>query len=235
MLQMPKSLLLRGAAEVLIIATGIILAISAEAWWQDRNDRQLEARHLNALHDDLIASLALIDDVEEDQELQVGYLLSLLRSDVANVRPEELRLWLDDGVFDIWTYRPQLAALEDLESSGQMRLIRNAALRRSLASLRQKIDRYNGVQEDMVASQQALIDRYLVDNVNLVGVLVKEAGDNGAAVITTETLQSLAFRSRVAFKLGLRQLVRTALADVRHEFEGTLALIDIELATNPVR
>jgi hypothetical protein len=232
--QKPKSLLIRGAAEVLIIATGIILAISAESWWQDRGDRLLESRHLAALHDDLVASLALIYEVEADQEAQLNYLSLLLRSDVTDARPEELRLWLDDGVFDIWTYRPQLAALEDLESSGQMRLIRNAEIRRALAALRQKVDRFDGVQDDMIASQQALIDQYLVDNVNLVGVLV-ETEDDRAPLIATETLQSQPFRSRVAFKLGLRRLVGNSLREMRQEFERSLDLLELELDAQSAR
>lgn len=232
--QMPKSLLFRGAAEVLIIATGIILAISAESWWQDRRDRLLECRHLAALHDDLVASLTLIDEVEEAQDAQSNYLSLLLQSDAADARPQELRLWLVDGVFNIETYRPQLAALEDLESSGQMQIIRNAEIRRSLATLRQKMDRYDGLQDDMIASQQALIDQYMVDNLDLVGILA-ETGDSGVMPIITETLQSRAFRSRVAFKLGLREMVAYALRQLRSEFERSLVLIDTELEANSGR
>jgi hypothetical protein len=232
--QTPKSLLLRGAAEVLIIAAGIILAISAESWWQDRGDRLLESRHLAALQDDLVASLALIDEVKEAQDAQASYLSLLLQSDAADARPQELRLWLVDGVFSIATYRPQVAALEDLESSGQMQIIRNAEIRRSLASLRQKMDRYDGIQDDMIASQQALIDQYLVNNLDLVNILA-ETGDSGVTPVIPETLQSRAFRSRVAFKLGLRQLVASALRELRSEFERSLVLIDTQLDADPGR
>ena len=226
--QMPKSLLFRGVAEVLIIATGIILAISAETWWEERGDRQAETLHLLALREDFQKSLVLIGEAEEEQAMQISYLESLLGTEVAEASQEDLRRWLFGGVFNIWVYRPQVAALTDLESSGDIQLIQSAELRRALAGLRHTILAHASRQQDFVESQHALIDQYIVDHLDLVDILV-QPGDGESHPIDPELLHSQAFRSRMAFKLGLRSIVAESLHDLRLAFEHCLDLIAGEL------
>ena len=214
-------------AEVVAIVFGILLAFAIDAWWQDRADRQVEAQYLRALRDDLDASLSLLDEADASQQLQIEYLESLLRIDEIDPEPEDVRLWLREGVFVIGTYQPQLSSLRDLESSGQSQLIRDLALRSALASVAQTVDRLRNVQDDIIESQQSLLDPYLVENFDLVAVLGSESGatvDEDSSI-----LESQAFRSRVAFKLDLRGFIGNTMQDLRRDFDESLTLIDRRL------
>ena len=217
----------RLVAEVVAIVFGILLAFAIDAWWQDRADRQVEAQYLRALRDDLDASLSLLDEADASQQLQIEYLESLLRIDEIDPEPEDVRLWLREGVFVIGTYQPQLSSLRDLESSGQSQLIRDLALRSALASVAQTVDRLRNVQDDIIESQQSLLDPYLVENFDLVAVLGSESGatvDEDSSI-----LESQAFRSRVAFKLDLRGFIGNTMQDLRRDFDESLTLIDRRL------
>ncbi|MDX1482832.1 MAG: hypothetical protein R3315_14195, partial [Woeseiaceae bacterium] len=127
----------RIVVEATAIVASILIAFAIDAWWQDRTDRKVELNYLQALQDDLQVSLELLTRDEAVQQRQIDYLESLL-STIGDTRySDELRLWIDDGLFDVGTYQPQISSLRDLESSGQSRIIRSPRIRRALASARQ--------------------------------------------------------------------------------------------------
>ena len=150
--------------EATAIVASILLAFAIEAWWQNRTDRFVEAQYLQAMRADLLRSLELLDENEATQRRQVGYLESLLLTNGDTPYSDELRRWLDDGLFNVGTYKPQISALHELESSGQTQIIQNQDLRRALASVRQRMNGLENVQSDFQLSQQMLIDPFLVDN-----------------------------------------------------------------------
>ena len=83
---------------------------------------------------------------------------------------------------------------------------------------------------DPKSRQQALMDQYIVDYLDLVDILV-EPGDDGSMPIDPGVLRSQPCRSRMAFKLGLRRIVSDSVQELSSAFENSLALIDRELAT----
>ena len=157
----------RLTAEGGAIVASILIAFAIDAWWQDRTERIIEVQYLQAIHEDLLNSLDLLDEDEAVQQRQVGYLESLLLTDSDTSYSDELRRWIDDGLFNVGTYQPQSSALRDLESSGQSQVIRNPDIRRILASVRQRMDGLEIAQRDFQLAQQTLIDPFLVDNFNL--------------------------------------------------------------------
>ena len=78
MVRSPNKLIARWAAEILVIALGIILAISAESLWQDRSNRQEEVKYLIALSEDFSESLELLEDRVSRQDDSTKACLSLL-------------------------------------------------------------------------------------------------------------------------------------------------------------
>ena len=48
-------------AERVVIVAGILIALSAESWWEDHQDGQRETEYLEAFHGDLEATLAVRD------------------------------------------------------------------------------------------------------------------------------------------------------------------------------
>ncbi len=146
MLKYPNKLLATWAAEALAIALGVFLGITAESLWQERNDRHEEIQYLVALRDDFVQSLRLLDAVEKIQNEQIQYLQFLVQGKAELAEPRQVREWIRIGLYYTSTYRPQLSALRDLESSGKMQLIQGANLRRALATLNQAIDVLESLQ-----------------------------------------------------------------------------------------
>tara|TARA_R110002049_G_scaffold304386_1_gene499525 strand:+ start:84 stop:782 length:699 start_codon:yes stop_codon:yes gene_type:complete len=214
--------------EATAIVASILLAFAIDAWWQNRTERIVETQYLQALRADLHRSLQLLDEIEAQQRLQVGYLESLLLTNGDNAFSDELRRWIDDGLFNVGTYKPQISALRDLESSGQTQIIQNQDLRRVLASIRQRMDGLETVQRDFQQSQQMLIDTYLVDNFNLSALMPNPTTSNEPDLSMLGTSD---FQSRVAFKITLRGHVSQSQHEVRAAFNEALELIDTELDT----
>ena len=214
--------------EATAIVASILLAFAIDAWWQNRTERIVETQYLQALREDLHRSLQLLDEIEAQQRLQVGYLESLLLTNGDNPYSDELRRWIDEGLFNVGTYKPQISALRDLESSGQTQIIQNQDLRRVLASIRQRMDGLETVQRDFQQSQQMLIDPYLVDNFDLSTLLPNPTTSNEPDLSMLGTSN---FQSRVAFKITLRGHVSQSQHEVRAAFTEALELIDTELDT----
>lgn len=212
--------------EAAAIVASILIAFAIDAWWQDRTERIVEVQYLQALREDLLSSLELLDEQEAAQQRQVGYLESLLLTNSDTPYSEALRIWIEDGMWNIGTYEPRLSALQDLESSGQTQIIENQDIRRALASLRQKINALVTSQRDFQTSQQNLIDPFLVDNFNLSRLILDQTSIDEADL---SALGSDEFQSRVAFKIGLRGAVSGRQSEVRQVFIETLGLIEDEL------
>lgn len=218
----------RLTAEGGAIVASILIAFAIDAWWQDRTERIIEVQYLQAIQEDLLSSLELLDEDEAAQQRQVGYLESLLLTDSDTPYSDELRRWVDDGLFNVGTYQPQSSALRDLESSGQSQVIRNPDIRRVLASARQRMDSLEIAQRDFQLAQQTLIDPFLVDNFNLSHLMLDRAANNETNLSMLGTSE---FQSRIAFKISLRGEVGESQSEVREAFEEALELIETELQT----
>lgn len=233
MLIFPNKEFVKWAAEALVIALGVFLGITAESLWQEQNDRRQEIQHLIALREDFNESLKLLDEVEESQKLQVQYLQLLLQENAETADPIKVREWIRVGLYNLSRYEPQLSALQDLESSGQVQLIRDAAIRRGLAKLQQQIGLFQRRETDIFEFQQQLIDPYLVSNFDLTAILdigeLSIVGKESPAVIDSSKLETAELRSAIAFKLSIRRLLRDDQAEIRAQIERVLALIQKQL------
>lgn len=174
----------------------------------------------------MIASLQLMDEDEAAERQQIAYLKSLLTADGETPDAADIRLWIEDGLFNVGAYEVQLSSLHDLESSGQTRIIQDVALRRSLASLSTKLESLERIQADFLLSQQLLIDPFLVDNFDLADALQVNDSDFDPDLPVLGTRE---FRSRVAFKLSLREIGGRAQQEVKAGFEDVLTLIEARL------
>jgi hypothetical protein len=212
--------------EATAIVASILVAFAIDAWWQDRKERVIEVQYLHALSEDFVRSIELLDEIEAVQQQQVAYLESLILVTTETPYSDELRRWIDDGLWNIGTYQPQLSALQDLESSGQTQIIKNPEIRRSLASVRQRLDSLETGQRDLLVSQQTLIDPFLVDNLNLSELMLDRAPDpdTDLSVLGTDR-----FQSRAAFKISLRGEISDLQSQLRQTFVDTLILIEDEL------
>jgi hypothetical protein len=212
--------------EALAIVASILLAFAIDAWWQDRNDSAIELQYLEAVREDLVRSVELLDSTESLQRTQVDYLHALLETTPDTPLSDELREWIYEALFSIRSYQPQLSALDELESSGQSELIRSPEVRRAMAVVRQRIDAMENGQQDLQQTQQGFIDPFLVDNFNLADLMPDLEGNDTTDLSALGTSE---LNSRIAFKLALRSNISRTQDDLREAYADALALIEAEL------
>ena len=130
-----KSMAGTAIAEIAIIIVGVLLAFQVESWRADRDSREQEAAQLRALHADFVQPSSRLRRVISLQERVVDAQSRLLRiAYQIEPRPAE------DELIQVVTYaqsfhrlKAVMGAYRSLVSSGDMRLLRNADLRASLA------------------------------------------------------------------------------------------------------
>jgi len=121
--------------ELLVVIVGLVAAFQVDRWWEDRASRRSEAEYISRL----------VADLEEDvPALEFAVSLAQVRLDFADHLAEVVEdpsralerptYFLAAVVQAAYTYTPSLAShtFEDLRSTGNFKLIRDADIRREL-------------------------------------------------------------------------------------------------------
>ena len=227
-------LLARLGAELLIVILGVLIALSADAWLQARNERSDEARHLQALREDFSESLSLLGTWREERETISSALLSLLERDLAEVASDSVGRWIYQGLWNIGTYEPPVTAIRDLETSGELRLL-SPEIRRGISEFNRSLGHLEKAEADFMTSQQGLVDPYLVAALNLAPVLAVSdsllISERLPLRAAWETLATSEARSLMAFKLSLAKIGAGRRERLAEQLEALVTLIDDRLAT----
>jgi hypothetical protein len=120
--------------EIAIVTIGILLAFSLEAWWDNRATAEREQAHLRALESDLLKNIAALKEQIEGEESVMSSstaLLARIREPRSGGKASLEELF--NQVFSSGRFEPVLGAYEALVNSGGLTLIRDEALRASLA------------------------------------------------------------------------------------------------------
>lgn len=223
----------RWGLEILVIALGIILAISAESLWQEHLNRQEEIQHLIALADDFEGTLSLLEERVSKQNNSSEALRRLLQGAADSAAPVQVRAWIRDGLFGGYYFEPQLSALQDLVQSGKMELLQVAELRRALAELLQKAGHFEIFLSSYIRTQENLIDSYLVSHFDLALSLnlgdAFEVAKNTPLEFDPSIFESIELRSRIAIKLSLRRSMQNHQAEIKAQLEAILEMIRSQL------
>ena len=163
--------LFRASGEFAVIVVGVLVALALEGWWQAREDRLRESAYLESI-------VAELDSYVEEMER------SLLNHTSAHSRLEKARGLLENGrhadnadefIADLVaasTWFPVMgvstAVFDDLVSTGNIRLIRNDALRTSIieaySTVQVNMERLTRAEESIRPGLSALLSRYLPPN-----------------------------------------------------------------------
>ncbi|HMA11750.1 MAG TPA: hypothetical protein VKO83_07665 [Steroidobacteraceae bacterium] len=122
-------------AEFLVVVAGILVAMSLNAWYQGRIDSRSEREYLTLLGRDLAAMIQYLDETVAFEELQTRDALLLYRALSAPRLPVDTRP-LSTAVGHLGERRTLLlksSTYDDLVSTGNFHLIRNAGLRDRIA------------------------------------------------------------------------------------------------------
>ncbi len=133
--------------ELIVVVVGILLALGVDTWWDSRAEEDLKREYLRSLHDSLQQDLAFMDDrilPEIELRIETSEHLKQVTPDTVPVTLEDQRDFVMDinraGYFAV--FRPQRSVIDDLVATGNLRLIDDAALRRSLLDYYERADNW---------------------------------------------------------------------------------------------
>lgn len=131
--------------ELFVIVAGILVALSIDEWRSDMADNRLEREYLEAIRADLASDLDELELIRSEIKARREAAEILIAIDETNM-PRTVAGQVD-FVYQIHragmlrTFSPSRASIEDLTSTGNLKLIRDRELRKAL------IDYYNQVED----------------------------------------------------------------------------------------
>jgi hypothetical protein len=147
------------ALELFLIVTGILIALTVSNWMEDRRDARLERQYLEQLTHDLDRDLVVLDEAqnfEQKQTENAALVYRALRN--GTVAPDQ-REAVAQALGELTarrTLRLGRATYTDLLSTGNLRLIRNAALRDRIVRLYETNERTQMIRD---RNNQEYVDR----------------------------------------------------------------------------
>lgn len=129
----------RIAVEFLTIVAGVLVALAAQSWYEDRRERGMESGYLQGLVATVAADLESIELSQElvktEKQPGIAYLHSVIDGSVAEPDPRQLISALEGSASMGWTIPPRVTSVYDeLVSTGRLMLIQERQLLSAVGS-----------------------------------------------------------------------------------------------------
>ncbi|MCA0932436.1 hypothetical protein LCM02_08235 [Lutimonas saemankumensis] len=139
--------------EIVLVVIGILIALQINNWNEQRKERELEKRLLFNLKQEFEENLNTINSVISKRQIQLN---GLRRFDSLIMDPRFLVKYSEiDSLIGLSRYipnfEPKTGVLENIISSGQLSIIQNGSLRKSLSN-------WTGELDDLRRKEDALQD-----------------------------------------------------------------------------
>jgi hypothetical protein len=162
-----RELLGRLGAELVVIVLGITIALWADAWVAERQDRAIEAMRLAALQENITRTLSELRLARDAAAGGASALRELVVSQAPDRPNGETRELLSYALFYGADFRPELNVYDDLKSSGELSLLSDTALRQTLATMDARLEIVQLAQDDLASVQQLNVDSYMIQHLDL--------------------------------------------------------------------
>lgn len=214
---------LRLVAEFAIVVLGVTVALWADGRVTEQHQRETEAARLAALDDNLRSTLTGLRQEQESAEGAARALRRLVSIGPEELTGEELHEALLYGFLYVPTFQPELNVYEDLKNSGELALLTEPKLRRSLAVMDARLQALRAAQADIETVQQLNLDAYLLARVDLRSIMGDFLDLDGVDPSEADLsfARTLEFRNLAIFKLDL--IVQ--IAKEFEEAEGALTAV----------
>jgi hypothetical protein len=130
--------------EFAVIAAGALAALAAQAWWQGRQDRDRERDYLRHLLADTRENARRIDGLitDDSSSQQTVRRVASFLYDAAPPPPRDTLVgwFLDGGFFSSSAFYPITDTYTTLLATGDLRLVRDEALRSELVAYAARMD-----------------------------------------------------------------------------------------------
>lgn len=145
------------ALEIVVVIAGILIAFQIDRWAEDRRDREQEYNYLVRLKEDLQIEMESMDSALGYSESRIADVLLLeeviANTSVASNQPSAVATAVETAT---WRSFPQINSFvySELQSTGNLGLIRSDSLRRDLASHYSSIRHHERVGLDLNIQHQ---------------------------------------------------------------------------------
>jgi hypothetical protein len=132
----------RIVVEAAAIVVSILLAFAIDAWWAEKQEREVEHAALRALHGDFVASreqMALVLQSLERARLDFARFQAATSAELIEVDPDAIRPILS-GLVKNHTFDPVTATLDALVNDGRLGLISDPQILRQLSKWQRELD-----------------------------------------------------------------------------------------------
>jgi hypothetical protein len=153
------SAVLRGIGELVIIVFGVLIALWADQWWAEFQDKKTEEAYLAALRDDIAVTLNSLDkNLDSVSKLRTA-ASDLLSSNGSEGLPTATLFGL--ALFEIEFFDHRLSTYHDLKNTGRLALISDRKVRDGLAEVERMLEAVVAAQGDLVGLHHSVIDPFL--------------------------------------------------------------------------
>lgn len=123
------------AAEFLVVVTGVLVALAINAWWEARREHGLERGYLLRLEADLVADSLELEANLAFERKRAEQARLLIRS-LSGTRPDDTDAFIHAVEEVAWVLAPRLSpyTFQELQSTGNLRLLRDPDIRRALSA-----------------------------------------------------------------------------------------------------
>jgi hypothetical protein len=179
-------------AEVGLLFVGAVLALSADAFWDERGDRRAESEYIASIREDLRENEAALDELEafyEEVLVADSVVLAYVQgsSDLSqdSVRSATMR------AFMLWYYRPALGTYQDLVASGNLQLIQDSEIRKELASFAEEVEVLQATVGVLMTRWNTLEEPFIIAELPVTAIW--DGYPRGVAIEQQERLGTLSF------------------------------------------
>ena len=151
--------------ETAIVAIAVAMALSADAWWDERTDRVAESAYLQGLQEEFFATaLDLEQEIASSMKSMaaIDELLAIMAS--YRVEASSKVVNLIANAFDTSVLRAVSATYHDLVTSGSTGLLTSGALRIALANWSAQLDLHRRLEDHILFPHYLATDDFMMRN-----------------------------------------------------------------------
>ena len=221
--------------QFVIVLAGVVGALWAQEWAEERSRLSREAVHLTALRDGIAKTQEaanLVDSIVRGRTVLLTEFLVSPEAVIDNPLHTVDSL-VYEGLFRLGAASLAIPAFEDLKSSGELSLIGSRELRLQLQTMDAARNNVRTNTEGLARFQETRLDPVLISRTNFVQLMTafgidtiptpREVQDHSSLLMDPEV------RGLVGFKIGLSRIVVRDGEVLRIAFDSTLVLIDQRL------
>jgi hypothetical protein len=147
-----------GLSELLIVVCGVLIALAAEGWRQDLQDRSAERDYVSRLRRDIEQDTAVLADLmalSQERAASAAAVLRVFDTGEAVGQPED---FVRAVSFAVWFNYPPYSrtTIEDLRTTGNLRLLRDVDAKETVSRYYAQIDFFGQFRDVFVPRQLAL-------------------------------------------------------------------------------